>query len=340
MLVQSPVRVAIVGAGAISRAHLQAIGTIGPTQIQVAGIFDQERGRAQERAREFGVQHVYPSWEALLGDVSVDVVAVLLPHDLHAQFALAALETGHHVVVEKPMATSIAECDAMLGAAASAGKRLHPVHNRVYDPATDAARAFIESGAIGPVFLAQTLGLEPPQTVSVRPWLGTKAGGGGVLLAQAIHPGYVLQTVMGDVEEVACFRGGLRVVEMTAEDTALALVRFKSGAVAEMTGTFGMRVGPHAHVVTFYGPDGFVEIGHGGVTALSESRFGDREKHQLEVEGGFGQGFRRMWEDYAEGFAAGTPTRVTGQHGKAAVELILAAYRAADERRTVHLPLT
>ena len=150
------------------------------------------------------MQRVYGSWSEVLEDREADVVAVLLPHDVHARFATEALEAGHHVVVEKPMATTLADCDAMMAAARKAGKRLHPVHNRVYDPATEAVQAFLASGAIGDVFLAQTVGLEPPQTVSVRPWLGTPAGGGGVLLAQAVHPAYVLRWLLGDVAEVAC----------------------------------------------------------------------------------------------------------------------------------------
>jgi predicted dehydrogenase len=329
-----------VGCGAISQAHLRAIRSATDPKIEIAGLFDQDRSRAEQRAQEYGVERLYGSWEEVLGDAAADVVDVLLPHDQHCRFAVEALEAGHHVVVEKPMATSIADCDRMIAAATKAGKRLHPVHNRIYDPATDAAKQFVDEGAIGEVFLAQTVGLEPPQTVSVRPWLGTKAGGGGVLLAQAVHPAYVLRWVLGDFAEVACFTGQRKVVEMTAEDTAVALLRFRSGALAEMTGTFGLNVGPYAHGITFYGPDGFAEIhSRHGVVGISARRFGDREPHTLLDRPEFGSGFRRMWGDYARGFASGTPTRVTAEDGKRAVEIILAAYRAAEEQRTVTLPL-
>ena len=334
------VRVAIVGCGAISQAHLRAIRDAEGHVLDVAGLYDQDQARARARAAEYGVERVYGSWEELLSDRSADVVDILLPHDMHCQFAIEALEAGHHVVTEKPMATTLEECDRMIAAARKAGKRLHPVHNRVYDPGSEAAKAFIESGAIGDVFLAQTVGLEPPQTVSVRPWLGTKAGGGGVLLAQAVHPAYMLRWILGDVTEMACITSQRKVVEMTAEDTAVALLRFQNGAVAEMTGTFGLKVGPHEHVVTFYGPDGYVEIhSREGVRAISQARFGDRERHHLLEDLGWGHGFRRMWEDYARGIATGAETRVTAEDGKRAVEMILAAYEAADQRRTVTLPL-
>jgi predicted dehydrogenase len=337
------IKVAIVGCGAISRAHLKAIAEAQPPEgitLAVAGVFDQDAERARARATEFGVDRVYETWDAVLGDSQADVVAVLLPHDRHARFAVEALRAGHHVVVEKPLATSLAECDEMIAAARAAGKRLHPVHNRVYDPASEAARAFLADGAIGDVFLAQTVGLEPPQTVSVRPWLGTPSGGGGVLLAQAVHPAYVLRWLIGDIAEVACFTAERKVVEMTAEDTATALLRFKSGAIGEMTGTFGLQVGPYEHGITLYGPQGYVEIhSRRGVLGISQQRFGDREPHRLIEDAGWGSGFRRLWEDYARGFATGAPTRVTAADGKRAVEIILAAYQAAAERRTVSLPL-
>lgn len=161
MSTDKPVRVALLGCGAIAQAHLRAIAA-NPGVVEVAGIYDADRSRAEARAAEFHVAHIYDTWHDVLAS-DADVIAVLLPHDLHAKFAVEVLEAGHHVVVEKPLATTLAECDAILNAAAKAGKRAHPVHNRIYDPGTDAAREFITSGAIGDIFLAQTVGLEPPR---------------------------------------------------------------------------------------------------------------------------------------------------------------------------------
>ena len=336
----APVRVAIVGCGAISQAHLKAIQQNDPSLVQVAGVYDHDASRAAERAREHGVERVYGAWDEVLSDRSADVVAVLLPHDQHARVAIEALQAGHHVVCEKPMGTTVAECDAMIAAAQKAGKRLHPVHNRIYDPASDAVKEFVQSGAIGDVFLAQTLGLEPPRTVSVRPWLGTPAGGGGVLMAQAVHPAYLLRWVLGDVAEAVCLTAARKVVDMTAEDTAVAVYRFESGAVAEMTGTFGLPVGPAEHRVTFYGPGGYAEISSkNGTVGLSQERFGDRAVHSLLDDHEWGTGFKRLWEDYARGISTGSETRVTAEDGKHAVAMIQAAYESARTGQVVRLPL-
>src|SRR5205814_7785939 len=102
---------------------------------------------------------------------------------------------------------SVEECDRMLAAAKQADRRLFPVHNRVYDHATEKVKEIVDSGAIGDVFLIQTNGFEGPGTVRVRPWLGTKAGGGGVLLAQSVHAAYMLRWIFGDVAQVGCLFG-------------------------------------------------------------------------------------------------------------------------------------
>ncbi|MGH7861146.1 MAG: Gfo/Idh/MocA family protein [Candidatus Dormibacteraceae bacterium] len=253
-----PVNVAIIGAGNIARAHLSALK--GSNAATVVGLYDVDRARAEQRATEFGVGKTYGAWDELLGDASVRVVAVLVPPDLHQHFAVDALAAGKDVVCEKPMAASLAECDAMLDAARRAGRQLFIVQNRIYNPAYEATREHIQSGAIGTVFLAQTTGFEGPNTVFGSPWLATARGGNGVLMAQAVHPAYALRWLLGDVDEVSCLMGGRKVVEMTREDTAIVTLRFASGAIGEMTATFGLANGPFDHGIFVFGSEGYLEI--------------------------------------------------------------------------------
>lgn len=341
--------VALIGAGNIATVHLRALQQA--SGAETIGIFDQDPARARGRAEEYAIPRVYPTWEELLGDPKVQCVAVLLPHDLHAKYAIEALEAGKHVVCEKPLGQSIDECDRMLAAARRAGRRLFPVHNRVYDWSAERIRELIESGAIGDVFLVQTNGYEGPDTVGVRPWLGTKSGGGGVLLAQAVHPAYILRWLLGDIAQVACLFGDRKVINMTHEDTAVALLKFQSGILAEMTATFGIAHGPFDHQIIFHGRDGYLELTgnrHGDrqaqphlLQAISPRLFGDRALHPVDVHPSksWETGFTRLWEDYARGMTEGAPTRVTGEDGKRAVEIILAAYQANRNGQTVRLPL-
>jgi len=339
--------VAIVGAGNISTVHLPAIKEA--RGAEVVGIFDQDTNRAQERATEYGVPRVYASWGELLGDANVQCVAVLLPHDLHERYTVEALNAGKHVVCEKPMGQSVAECDRMLAAAERAGKKLLPVHNRVYDYPAERIAEILRDGGIGEVFLAQTNGYEGPDTVGVRPWLGTKRAGGGVLMAQAVHPAYILRWLLGDVAKVSCLFGDRKVVDMTNEDTAVAVLKFRNGALAEMSATFGIAHGPFDHSIQLHGREGYLHLTSNRgpnresqpflLEAISPKLFGDTDLHEVELPtgGGWQHGFVRLWEDYARGLTEGTPTRVTGEDGKRAVEIIVSAYESQETGKTVSL---
>lgn len=341
--------VALVGAGNISTAHIAA--TQQAPGIELVGIYDQDQARARERAQAHGIPRVYETWNELLADSSVACVGVLLPHDLHERFTIDALEAGKHVVCEKPLGQSIAECDRMLAAAEKANRRLLTVQNRVYDWATERIQEIIREGLIGDVYLAQTNGYEGAATVGVRPWLGTARGGGGVLLAQAVHPAYILRWLLGDVAQVACMFGDRRVVEMTHEDTAIALLKFANGAIAEMTATFGIAHGPFDHEIFLHGRDGYLHLGTNRgdkprtqpfvLEGIVPKLFGDKGLHDIDVHpsDGWQTGFVRMWEDYGRGMTEGSETRVTDVDGKRAVEIIFAAYQSNETGQTVTLPL-
>jgi predicted dehydrogenase len=342
-------RVALIGAGNIASVHIAALR--GADQVELAGIYDLNGDLARQRAESHDIPKVYATWEALLGDAEIDCVAVLLPHDLHERFATEALEAGKHVVCEKPLAPTVAECDRMLEAASRAGRRLFPVHNRVYDWTAERMGEIIAEGKIGQVVLAQTNGYEGPRTVGVRPWLATKSGGGGVLLAQAVHPAYVLRWLLGDVARVGCLFGDVKVVDMTAEDTAVATLKFASGALAEMTATFGIAHGPFDHSIALHGRDGYLYLGSNRgaargtnpytLSAISPQLYGDSELHEVEVRPseGMATGFHRMWADYARAILGGAEPRVTGEDGKKAVEIVEAAYRSNELGQVVDLPL-
>lgn len=341
-----PLRVALIGAGNIASVHIAALAKA--ESVELTGIYDQAGDLARQRAEAHAIPKVYSTWEALLGDAEIDCVGVLLPHDLHERFSTEALDAGKHVVCEKPLGTDVAACDRMLAAAARAGRMLFPVHNRVYDWAAERLGEIVREGKIGEIVLAQTNGYEGPRTVGVRPWLATKAGGGGVLMAQAVHPAYVLRWLLGDVARVGCLFGDVRVVDMTAEDTAVATLKFASGVLAEMTATFGIAHGPFDHTIQLHGRDGYLHLGSGRrggspyvLSAIAPQIYGDSELHEVEVgpSEGFQTGFFRMWDDYARAMLDGATPRVTGEDGMRAVEIVEASYRSNETGRVVDLPL-
>ena len=340
------VNIAIIGAGNISRAHLSALRH--SARGNVVGLYDADRSRAEARAAEFGVPRVYPSWEELLNDPDVRLVAVLVPPDLHARYTCEALEAGKDVLSEKPLGANVAECDRMIASARRAGRRLFPVQNRIYNPAYEAAHDLIESGMLGTVFLAQTTGFEGPNTVFSSPWLADRRGGNGVLMAQAVHPAYSLRWMLGDVAEVTCRFGRRKVVQMTDEDTAIVTLQFQSGVLAEMTATFGLTNGPFDHGIWVFGSGGYLEIHnrHGNRTnpqslrVISAQHFGDRDAHDIELPPlADGSSFGPMWDNYLREVETGEPARVSDLDGRNAVEIIEAAHISNERGQPVQLPL-
>jgi len=322
--------------GRVARVHLQALS--GTSAVEVVGVFDQDPARARERAEAERIPRVYASWDALLGDDGVQCVGVFLPHDLHEQFVTEALRAGKHVVCEKPLAPTLPECERMLAVAREAGRKLFPVHNRVYGIAVERMHDMVRDGHIGDVVLAQTTGFEGPPTVQT--WLATPRGGGGVLMSQAVHPMYALRWLLGDVAQVSCLFGDRKVVDMSAEDIAVVLLKFQNGIAAEMTCTFGIAHGPYDHSITLHGRDGYLTMSNRRLWAIAPRTFGDTELHDLEVvETDAASAFRRMWEDYARGILEGAPTRQVGEDGKRAVEIVQAAYQSNQTGRVVDLPL-
>jgi len=263
-------RVALVGMGRIGRVHLQALAAV--EGAEVVGVFDVNAQLARERADAFGVPRVFGSWQELIADPEVECVGILLPHDLHEQYAVEALEAGKHVVCEKPLAPTLPECDRMLAAADRSGRKLLPVHNRVYSLAVEKVSELLREDAIGEVFLAQTTGFEAPPTVQT--WLATPRGGGGVLMSQAVHPMYALRWLLGDVARVSCLFGDRKVVDMSAEDHAVVLLKFANGIAAEMTCTFGIAHGPLDHSITLHGRDGYLHLTRQRLYAIAPRLFG------------------------------------------------------------------
>ncbi|MBV9578551.1 MAG: Gfo/Idh/MocA family oxidoreductase, partial [Chloroflexi bacterium] len=139
---------------------------------EVVGVYDLDQRLAHERAEAANVERVYASWQDVLSDPDVQCVGVLLPHDVHEQYATEALQAGKHVVCEKPpLAPTLPEGNRMLAVAARCERKLLRVHNRVYSPAVEKMPEILLGDGIGEVFLAQTTGFEAPPTVQT--WLAT-----------------------------------------------------------------------------------------------------------------------------------------------------------------------
>src|SRR5579871_6267613 len=188
-------KIGIVGSGMISGHHLTAASTFAGAEI--VGIADRERARAQAQAARFGVRQTFADIGELLA-LKPDVVHILTPPVLHAPLTIQALEAGAHVYVEKPMALTTQDCEAMTRAALKAGRQLCIGHCWTQSPAVRRALQLIESGVTGEVLQASSLfnfDIRRNATYGQGHWASDLPGG----LAEdlLIHPASLLIKVLG-----------------------------------------------------------------------------------------------------------------------------------------------
>ena len=228
----------LLGCGRIAKRHADLLGAGQVVGARLGAVCDIVEDRARHYGERFGVPW-FTDMNAFLSSPNLDVVSVLTPSGMHAEHAIAVAGAGKHVVVEKPMALRLDDADAMIRACDEAGVKLFVVKQNRFNVPVVKAREALDSGRFGKLVLG---------TIRVRwcrdqsyydqdPWRGTWAQDGGVMTNQASHHIDLLEWFMGRVESVHA-RAVTALVDIEAEDTAVATIKFANGAlgIIEATG--------------------------------------------------------------------------------------------------------
>ncbi len=329
--------VGIIGAGGIASAHASAWLAMG-NDCELIAFADQDTRRAQERAEQFGAAMWFADPYEMLRRDDIHVVSICTPPFNHAELAIAALEAGKHVLVEKPMCCSLEEADQMIAAAERHERILGVVFQWRFTPEFARMKALLEQGKLGKVFLAHMLSFWWRTNDYFRIWWrGTwEKECGGSLLNHAIHH---IDFVLGLLGEATQVFGAIGVFahEIETEDVATAIVRFANGALGvflSSTATY-----PEEHRVTLYG-----ELG--SVSLPWELRLVDSD-YQREVESWLQAiprpehgGHFAVIADFLSAVQTGRKPAVDGREGRRSVELAIAIYKSAITRQPVSLPLS
>jgi predicted dehydrogenase len=241
-------RFGLMGYGKVAYLHAQALAAA------VRGELVSVCGRNRERRDNFAAQWKIASRdtaEEMVRRDQVDAVIITTPHPRHRDGALEAFAAGAHVLVEKPMALCEAECNDMIAAAKKAGKILSVVCQRRWFPACARIKKAIDGGKIGKPILAQLsiLGWRDQAYYSSDPWRGKwDTEGGGILINQAPHQIDLLHWYMGPFEEIYGFWDNFNHPYIEVEDSAVAAIRFKSGALGSLLVSNSQKPGIYAKV--------------------------------------------------------------------------------------------
>jgi UDP-N-acetyl-2-amino-2-deoxyglucuronate dehydrogenase len=356
------VRTALIGCGKVGQIHARALGSL--PESELVAVCDADAARAEAFATRFG-GHPFTDVAAMLDQSRPKAVVIATPHPQHAGPAILAAEAGAHVLVEKPLAATLSDCDAMLASARRAGVKLSVIsQRRLYEP-IQRMRAAIDAGKIGQPALGVVtmLSWRDPSYYRSDPWRGRWATeGGGVLVNQSPHHLDLLRWFMGEIEEVSGSWANLNHPEIEVEDTAVAIVRFRNGGLGSIVVSVAQRPGIHAkiHIHGSNGASVGCETDRGatfvaGLSAITEPPLNDLwtipgEAHLLaEFQAADRLRFGALdatlhyhalqIEDFLRAILDNRPPLVSGEEGREVVALFTAIYRSQRTRAPITFPL-
>jgi UDP-N-acetyl-2-amino-2-deoxyglucuronate dehydrogenase len=338
------VRVALVGCGRISGSHVAAIDKI--DGLELVAVSDVEADRAKAVSEERGIP-AFRTLEELLAAVECDVVAVCTPSGLHPAHGIVAARGGKHVVTEKPMAISLADADALVQACDVAGVHLFVVKQNRLNPPIQLLRRAVEKGRFGRIYLDNTTvrWTRPQEYYDAAPWRGTWEFDGGAIMNQASHYVDLMQWLVGPVESVVAKTATLaRRIE--TEDTGIAVLRFRSGALGVIEVTVLTHPRNFEGSIAILGEKGTVKIGGTAVNRVEHWQFADYDDDDKLIDAAstspptvYGFGHEAYYRNVLAVLRGEAKPGTDGREGRKSLELILGIYESAKTGREVPLPL-
>lgn len=330
---------AIVGCGRIAQRHAKHIDNVGHL-VAVCDVLE-------ERARDLGSAYnaeVYSSLEDMLAKATeVDVVSICTPNGLHAEHTIAAVRAGCHVLCEKPMALTVADCGRMITEAEKANKRLFIVKQNRFNPPVAAIKNAVDSGWLGDIYSVQLncFWNRHRKYYQSSPWRGTEALDGGVLFTQFSHFVDIMYWIVGDVESVSAVSENLNHVDTTDfADTGVISMRFVNGALGGIHYTTNAHGGNMEGSITIFGENGTVKIGGQYLNELEYQDIADHEIMGLKQSAGandYGtyQGSMsnhdKVYENIVRVFSGDEQASTVGYEGLKTVEIIEKIHTASRE---------
>ena len=340
--------IAIVGAGNIGALHAQSIEVIPQAQVAVVCDVDEARGRAL--AESCGAVWEEDLQQVLTRD-DVQVVSVCTPSGSHAEIAVEAAQARKHLIVEKPIDVTLERADRIIHAAERAGVKITCILPYRFMKGVQVVKEACERGRLGRLTLADVyVKWYRSQEYYDGNWRGTWAlDGGGALMNQSIHNIDLLQWLAGPVDTIFGHAATLaRRIE--TEDTASAVLMFKSGALGVIQGATSCWPGDRARL-ELHGDQGTIALEEGCIVRWQLADASDEEEQRmLTLEESLGSGsrdptaisyemHRRQITDMVAAIREDREPAVMGGEARKAIEIILGIYRSSQTGSLVRLPL-
>ena len=337
---------ALIGCGRIGKRHIDLLGNNQIKNARLAAVCDT----VETRAKEFGTKYKVPYYTdmdcMMETEKDINVVSILTPSGLHAQNVLNITKYKKHIIVEKPMALTLDDADAMIEQCAENNIKLFVVKQNRFNVPVRMLRNALEEGRFGKLVFG---------TIRVRwcrrqdyydqdSWRGTWAYDGGVFANQASHHIDLLEWMMGDVDSVFA-KSTTALVNIETEDTGVVLLRFRNGALGVIEATTATRPKDLEGSISILGEKGTVEIGGFAVNEMKIWNFipelpEDKDvltKYSVNPPNVYGFGHKEYYDDVVDCIINNKKALVDGLEGRKSLELISAIYESIETGREVFL---
>ena len=345
-------RYALIGCGRISTNHILAAKN---NHLEIAAVCDILPEAMENVLAKHGLEQDssiarYTDYIKMLDEVKPTLVSIATESGLHGQIALACIDRGIHVIIEKPMAMSMAEADEIIRRSQEKHVKVAACHQNRFNVAVQKTRAALEAGRFGRLSHG---------SVHVRwnrnrgyytqaPWRGTWAQDGGCLMNQCIHGVDLLRWMLGDeVEEVYGVTRQQFHDYLEAEDVGMAVLKFKNGAIGTIEGTTNVFPKNLEETLYLFGETGTVKIGGTSTNNIDVWDFADEteadaaNKNLKEATSNvYGNGHTGLFADMVQAIEEDRAPYIDAVAGRNALEIILAIYKSQKTGLPVKLPLT
>jgi len=337
-------RIALVGCGRIAQNHFDSVKQI--DGLSFTAVCDIVESRAKSAGELLGVPW-FTDYERMLREAECDVVVIATPSGLHPQHGILAAKAGKHVISEKPMAITLASADALVHACDDAKVQLFVVKQNRLNPPIQLLRKAIEKGRFGRIYLANTTvrWTRPQEYYDQAKWRGTWEFDGGAFMNQASHYVDLMQWLCGPVESVVA-KTATMARRIEAEDTGVAVLKFRSGALGTIEVTMLTYPKNLEGSITILGEKGTVKIGGTAVNKVEQWQFADADEDDALIESAsstpptvYGLGHLGYYRNVLAVLRGEATADTDGRGGRKSLELILGIYEAARTGTEVSLPL-
>lgn len=336
---------AILGCGRISSKHCELLGNNIIDYASLVAVCDTNLEKAKRTGEKYKVPY-YTDMDLMMQSESIDIISILTESGNHAKNVIRLAKYGKHFVVEKPMALTIEDANQMIKTCDKNGCKIFIVkQNRFNLPIIKLREAF-EAGRFGKLVLG---------TVRVRwkrdqnyydqdPWRGTWALDGGVLANQASHHVDMLEWMMGDVESVFA-KASTSLVDIEAEDTIVATLKFKNGALGIIEATTAARPYDLEGSLSILGEKGTVVISGFALNKIQTWTFVDKEEEDGDILNDYsenppnvyGFGHKAYYEHVIDCITNNKKQMIDGEFGKKSLNIIVAIYNSVELGKEIFL---